>query len=428
MPQLEPEQRALLTLVLSSGLGPILINRSVEALGSPQAVVEASIESLQVIEGIGLQRAQRIRASLDSLADGRRVDQEIELLDQHGVHVIGINEPEYPALLRHIPDPPPLLFVRGSLKKEDGLGLGVVGARRCTSYGREQAQRLSASASEAGLTVISGGARGIDGACHQAALRTNGRTVAVLGSGLARLYPPEHVNLFDEIAGDTPETSRGAVISEFPMTTPPSGENFPKRNRIISGLSLGVLVVEAATRSGALITARLAAEEHHREVMAVPGRIDSPASAGCHKIIREGWAQLVTSGAEILACLGETGAMLQAAVDEEEDAREAADREVVQAAAAPQSSQQQMSFNDPAALRSVAASALVKPPTRANIATLRLTPSQQQLVTHLKQQPSQLDELPEATGLTVDVIQADLTILEVRGVVRRDGNRFTIWR
>jgi DNA processing protein len=236
------------------------------------------------------------------------------------------------------------------------------------------------------LCIISGGARGIDGAAHRSALRVGGRTIAVIGSGLADPYPHDHKELFDQIAEPDPGAGHGAVVSEFPMLTPPNAQNFPRRNRIISGLSLGVLVVEAALRSGALITARLAVEEHHRELMAVPGRVDSQASAGCHKIIREGWATLVTSPADVLDALGEAGQMLKAGMRQEspEDRGEYP----------PQP--KELGLNEP-----------------------------QQKIIEALQGPSSLDQLVAWTGLPVQKVQAELTMLEVRGAVRRQGGLFT---
>lgn len=303
----DPVVEARLRLALTAGLGPVLTRRLVEACGGIVEASEASVATLSSVKGISNRKAEDIRRSMHE-AD---VEGERRLIESQGVTLIGIDEAAYPPLLRHIDDPPPLLYVRGTLERADGLALAMVGARKCTQYGREQADRLAGLLSQAGLTIISGGARGIDSAAHAAAMRSGGRTVAVLGCGLGQCYPPENKELFGQIA-----RGGGAVISELPMRTPPLADNFPARNRIISGLSLGVLVIEASARSGATITARLAAEEHHREVMALPGRVDSPASAGCHRMIREGWATLVTSPADILECLGEAGQTLKAALDE----------------------------------------------------------------------------------------------------------------
>ena len=305
---------ALLTLILARGFGPTLIRRCVDAMGDPQAVVEASSTQLSHVEKIGSKRASSLRLAIDQVLRSDAVEIEKVLIKHYDVTLIARGDEEYPLLLRHIPDPPPLLYVKGAMRKEDAIALDVVGARKCTVYGREQADRLSAMSSQAGLVIISGGAYGIDAVAHRAALRVKGRTIAVLGSGMANPYPKDHIELFGEIAD--PESDHGAVISELPMTTPPMRENFSRRNRIVSGMSLGVLVVEASSRSGALITARLCAEDHNREVLAVPGRVDSRASDGCHRIIREGWATLVTNVADVLDALGDTGQLLKAEMEQ----------------------------------------------------------------------------------------------------------------
>lgn len=370
------DRDALLILTLTPGLGPRLIRRCIESMGSAQAVLNADTTGLTRIEGIGSKRAGDIRSALDRLEDGHALEREKELIAQQGVSLLGIDELGYPRLLRLIADPPPLLYVRGQWHEDDALALAVVGTRRCTAYGREQADRFSAICSQAGLCIVSGGARGIDAAAHRSTLRVRGRTVAVLGSGLAKPYPTEHAELFDTIAA-----GNGAVISEFPMTTPPIAENFPRRNRIVSGLALGVLVIEAPTGSGALITARLAAEDHGREVLAVPGRVDSRVSGGCHKMLREGWATLVTNAADVLDALGDAGQLLK-----------------VNLVGNPQPQDQ-------------------APPV--NAVYDKLTGTQKRLFEALDE-PRTLDQLTAKTGLGVPAIQADLTMLEVRGLVQRD--------
>ena len=371
----------MLVLSLTSGLGPTLINRCIQFLGSPQAVLDAQISQLAAVRGIGHKRAQSIRRSIDALGDGKAVGIEKQMIDAYGATVLTIADARYPRLLKHIPDPPPLLYVRGRLQEDDALALAVVGTRRCTAYGREQADRLSALGAQAGLCIVSGGARGVDAAAHRAALRVGGRTLAVLGSGLAKPYPPEHEPLFNEIAAGGADASRGAVISELPMSAPPLAEHFPRRNRIVSGLSLGVLVIEAPVGSGAMITARLAAEEHGRDVMAVPGRVDSRSSTGCHKMIREGWATLVTSIADCLDALGEAGQLLKVGLSER-----------------PERSSQ----------------------SRGSAASVAgLTDTQRRLFEALDQ-PCTIDQLSSNTGLAVSTIWADITVLEIRGLVVRD--------
>ena len=389
----ESERDALLALSLVEGLGPTLTGRCIETIGSARAALGASTCELAAVAGIGAKRAGKIRGHMDHLEHDGALQREKELIEELGVRVFAAEDEGYPPLLRHIPDAPPLLYVRGALREDDAVALAIVGSRRCTQYGRGQADRLAALAAQAGLCIVSGGAYGIDAAAHRAALRAGGRTIAVLGSGIARPYPEEHADLFDQIAGvsrstmpqdgEEPSGDGGAVISEFPMTFPALAENFPRRNRIISGLALGVLVVEAAARSGALITARLCAEEHGREVLALPGRVDSPASAGCHKMIREGWATLVTGMGDILDALGETGQLLKAGVTAGPDGR-----------AAP-----------------------------VSLFDHHLSASQRRIVEALDE-PLGLDQLAAATELSVQALQADLTMLQIRGIIDRNGAVF----
>ncbi len=241
-------------------------------------------------------KAGKIAASLRAAAG--QVDAELARAAAAGATVICPDDGTYPPLLREIPDPPLVLYVRGTIEPRDLNAVAIVGSRKCSLYGREQAERFSALLAGAGFTVVSGGARGTDTAAHRGAiLHPAGRTIAVLGSGVDVAYPPENAALFEQLA------RRGAVLSEYPMGTPPAAENFPKRNRIVSGMSRGVLVVEADERSGALITARQAADDHNRPVFALPGRVDNPLSSGPHALIRDG-AVLVTKLEDILDDLG----------------------------------------------------------------------------------------------------------------------------
>ena len=228
------------------------------------------------------------------------------------VHLVRRGSCGYPHLLAAIPDPPETLRVRGALPgsaaRWDAACLAIVGSRRPTAYGRRQGDRFARFFAERGFDIVSGGARGIDAVAHRSALAMGGRTTVVLGGGLGRVYPPEHAALFDEIVA-----AGGCVTSEVPDHTPPRPGLFPRRNRIVSGLSLGVLVIEAASRSGALITARLAVEEHGRDVLAIPGRLDDPSSAGCLRMLAEGWAALVRSPEEALEALEGAHSLLSVA-------------------------------------------------------------------------------------------------------------------
>lgn len=255
---------------------------------------EASVALLRQVEGIGPAKAARIHQSLrDAKA---AAESEITLAARLGVSIICPDDETFPVLLRTIHDPPLVLYVKGSFEPRDLNALAIVGSRKCSFYGREQAERFAALLAGSGFTVVSGGARGIDSAAHRGAMsHPHGRTVAVLGSGLDVPYPPENAGLFEQIAAER----RGAVVSEFALGTPPNKENFPRRNRVVSGMSRGVLVVEADEKSGALITARVACDDHDRPVFALPGRVDNPLSAGPHLLIRDG-AALVTKLDDIL--------------------------------------------------------------------------------------------------------------------------------
>jgi len=280
-------------LNLLDEVGPVLGRALLKHFGSAEKIRAASIGRLQDVPGIGPQRARAIADSRD-MTD---MAGEMELVRAHDVQLVGFDDPAYPPLLGKIYDPPLVLYVRGRFEPSDALAVAMVGTRRSSHYGRRQAERLAVGLAAAGATVISGLARGVDAAAHRGALKAGGRTIAVLANGLASVYPPEHTELADEIA------ACGAVVSETSMRRGIDDRGqFPQRNRVISGLSLGTVVVEAPQRSGALVTARLAGEQG-REVFAVPGGIDRMTARGCHQLLRDG-AKLVESVADILEELG----------------------------------------------------------------------------------------------------------------------------
>ncbi len=281
---------ALLGLVLTGDIGSIRLRRLLETFGTPQEVLNASVRELCCVKGISPAIAEGIRS-----LDRRGVERELALSRKAGIRLCAYTDPAYPFLLKEIYDPPPLLFIKGSLTAADTLSVGIVGSRRASLYGLSAAERFAAELAGQGFTVISGLARGIDTAAHRGALKARGRTVAVLGSGLGNIYPAENKKIAEEIA------LAGALVSEFPWGMKPLRQNFPRRNRLISGLSRGVLVVEAARNSGALITADCALEQG-REVFALPGRIDCPTSFGVHELIKQG-ARLVSGSCEIAAGL-----------------------------------------------------------------------------------------------------------------------------
>lgn len=281
---------ACLALNLISGMGPVRLRRLLNVLDTPENVLRAPTDRLQAAEGIGPELARRI-AGWEREVD---LPGEIARMEAAGVHAVTSEDDAYPALLKEIYDPPIVLYVWGELTARDARGVGVVGSRRPSLYGLETAKKFSHHLALAGWTIVSGLARGIDTVSHQGALAApDGRTVAVLGCGLGTIYPPENFDLAERIAD-----GHGAVVTEFPMTMRPDKTTFPMRNRIISGLSRGVLVVEAGENSGALISAHQAIEQG-RTVFAVPGQIDRPEARGSNRLLREG-ARFVTDAGDIL--------------------------------------------------------------------------------------------------------------------------------
>jgi DNA processing protein len=294
-----PNIEKWLQLIRADGVGPVTFGKLLMKFGSIDRALCASFPELTTVEGISEKTARRIIDTRDKFNS----DAELEIAQKNGVWLVHLNDDRYPALLRCIPDPPPVLYVKGTIESNDNLSIAIVGSRRCSAYGREQASRLAHMLALAGFTVVSGMARGIDTAAHHGALSAEGRTIAVQGCGLANVFPPENDKLARIISNS------GAVVSELPMSYEPLSENFPPRNRIIAALSLGTIVIEAAPRSGALITAS-AALEYNRQVMAVPGKIDSPLSRGTHQLIKQG-AQLIESVEDVMEALGYIGTQLK---------------------------------------------------------------------------------------------------------------------
>ena len=281
------QYRHWLALKQVTGVGNVLFKRLLERFSSPGAIFSAPPLELASVEGLS-DTAARAILSFRAFSE---IDREFEKIRKAGCALVCLHDPEYPALLAAIYDPPPLLYVKGTLPPMPH-SMAVVGARQATPYGRKVTQHLCRGLVQQGMVIVSGFARGIDEVAHQSTLAAAGHTLAVLGCGVDRIYPPEHKQLYHDIA------DRGALLSEFDLGTAPEPHHFPQRNRIISGLSLGCVVVEAAERSGALITARHALEQG-REVFAVPGPIFSPSSAGSNRLIQSG-AKLVTDTADIL--------------------------------------------------------------------------------------------------------------------------------
>ena len=364
----EASLRDLIRLTLVPGVGPLTGRALLERFGSATQVLNASTEALREVPGVGPKVASKIakaRSEIDA-------EFELDLCRKANVKVLPRGGANYPAPLDEIPDPPSLLYLRGDYLAGDPLAIAIVGSRRCTPYGMRVAERLGASLARVGITVVSGLARGIDAAAHRGALKAGGRTIAVLANGLSDIYPPEHLDLSREVS------EAGAIISEMPMRQGPLAGLFPQRNRIISGLSLGVVVVEATPRSGSLSTARHAMEQN-REVFAVPGPVDSLPSQGCHRLIRDG-ARLVETVDDILEELGPLV------------------REVRATPTAPG----------------------VRHP-----AELSLSDLERSILNRLDDNPLAVDALISQTGMTASQVMATLSVLEMRRLVRRlPGHQF----
>jgi len=377
------QREAILRLWATPGVGPMLGRRLIDAFGDAERILEASAADLRAVRGIGADKARKIREALGQ--SDERLEAEAAKASRLGVEFITLGEDGYPPLLAQAPDAPLVLSFRGAPSGgEREYPVAIVGSRRCTPYGLEQTERFATRLSEAGLTVVSGGARGVDSAAHRAAARIGARTIVVLGCGLAHCYPPENRDLFDEVVD-----RGGCIVSEIPIDTAPSPENFPARNRIIAAMSLGTLVIEAPKGSGALITARLAGESYGREVMAVPGRIDSPASVGSNELLKDGGAGLVTDPADVIAVLETPARQLFAGVP---SARLGIERES----------------------RDLSAARCERSPLP------ELNDAQRRIVEALEE-PLTLSELCRATSLESSVVQAETTMLEIRRLVQRVG-------
>jgi len=284
--------KSWLHLAHAIGVGPVSISRLINQLGDPDTILKASNGDLSKA-GLSALQIESLRG-----VDEAAIEQDLEWAEAPGRHIMTLDHPLYPALLRQIEDPPAVLYVLGDPEVLGLPGLAMVGSRKPTPQGRQTAEDFAHELAGYGLNINSGLASGIDAAAHRGSLKAGGITIAVAGTGLDRVYPPSNRKLAHEIA------EQGALVSEFPIGTQPKAGHFPRRNRIISGLSLGTLVVEAAIRSGSLITARMASE-HGREVFAIPGSIHNPMARGCHRLIQQG-AKLVESAGDILQELAGT--------------------------------------------------------------------------------------------------------------------------
>jgi DNA processing protein len=350
-----------------AGVRPLRLHALLQSLGSPQAIFASSTTQIMAASGMAATTAERLLAQA-----GDACNTDLAAMERLGVELLTWDDARYPPLLREIADPPCALYLRGTLETRDRTAVAVVGTRYPSAYGRQVAETLSRKLAEAGITIVSGLARGIDTRAHRGALEGGGRTACVLGSALDRIYPAENARLAEEIA------SHGAVLSEYPMGTGPDGWHFPARNRIVSGLSLGTVVVEGEeserTRSGALITADFALEQG-REVFAVPGEIRNPLTTGPHHLIQEG-AKLVTSVDDILSELG------------------------LLAPRAPAT-------------------------TQLALPELNLSAEEARVLDSLGPQPQQIEEVIAECGLTAAQVSASLLMLELKGLAAKmPGNSF----
>lgn len=348
-------------LALVSGVGPRHRQDLLARFETAAAVLAADKDALQQVQGIGPKIAARIVAAHTEID----AEAELALAAEHGIDVLTEAEDAYPRPLRQIHDPPGVLFRRGTMLAQDEMAVAIVGTRHATRYGIVQAEKLASGLARVGFTIVSGLARGVDAAAHRGALAAGGRTVAVLGSGLLNIYPPENEKLADEVA------AAGCLLSEAPPRMMPLSGAFPQRNRIISGLSVGTIIVEAAARSGALITARHAYEQG-REVFAVPGPVDSRLSHGCHALIKDG-AKLVETIDDVLSELGPLAEQI-----ERDDGS-----------------------------------------TIAQPAELLLNELEQQVLQAIESMPTSLDTVAATTGLPIHRVLATVSVLEMRRLIRR---------
>ncbi len=295
MSKLNFEQLTDLFLLLSiEGIGPGKIRNLLAKLRSTKNILASDYQSLMNVEGISTNLAKRIRqASRDRESIEKFTEKELKKLEKLSGRLITIWDQEYPPILKKIYDPPILFYILGEFAESDQYSIAVVGTRQPTNYGKVQAEKISMELAKQGITIISGMARGIDSIAHNAAIKTGGRTIAVVGSGLDVIYPAENRKLFEKI------TETGAVVSEFTLGTKPDAQNFPRRNRIISGLSLGVVVIETGITGGAMQTASLALDQN-REVFALPGNVGVRQSDGTNLLIQKSEAELITSAEDII--------------------------------------------------------------------------------------------------------------------------------
>jgi len=358
---MEPRE-ALVALNLIEHVGPVRVRQLLEHFGDAPSILRASRSQLLQVRGIGEDTAEAI-ANWERAAD---LSAELKRIAEFGCRIVTQADPEYPELLRQIYDPPIVLYVKGELSVKDKNSVAMVGSRMTTHYGVEVARKLAYQLAYLGVTVVSGAARGIDTAAHQGALSGKGRTIAVLGTGINLVTPPENAKLFEQIAAN------GALITQFPFNRPADKQSFPIRNRIVAGMTLGTVVVEANLTSGALITANFAVE-YGRQVFAVPGRIDSPRSKGCHDLIKKG-AKLCEGAEDILS---------------------------------------EFEYLFPASNRPPA------PGANGVLPALELSENEQKVYDHLSNEEISIDEVIRKSGLPSSAVSVALLSLEMKRLIRQ---------
>lgn len=398
---LSDEVKSLIHLSIIPGVGNQTIRCLLAAFATAQRALAATSEELTQVDRLTRNARQRLISGRSQVS----LNRELELIQSHQCHIVTFKDGAFPPLLKQISDPPLLLYIKRQLPPQDTLSIAIVGSRSPTHYGRTTCHQLSQHLAARGVTIVSGFARGIDTSAHRGALEAGGRTIAVMGNGLSHMYPEENRDLADEII-----ESGGALISEFPMTVPPMAANFPIRNRVISGLTYGTLVVEASERSGSLITARLAAEQG-REVFAVPGQIFSKLSQGTHKLINQG-ATLIHSVDDFFDELPQNYVKLAAPGSPSSQSR---DQEPL-----PRST---MSHPRQLTLENLSQSedGLDERPAPS----IELTPDEGVVLSAIDSPTSHIDEIVRASHLPINRVSSILLTLELKGIIEQlPGKQF----
>ena len=401
---LSHETISLIHLNMIQGIGLKTIQVLRDVFGSAARALQATADELNEID----QLTPAMRDLLRRKPIQYPIERELELIQEYGCQVLTLYDAAYPVSLKEIDTPPIVLYIRGELAPEDALSLSLVGSRDAKDYGRKASYRLSYQLAQRGLTIVSGLARGIDTAAHRGALEAGGRTIAVMGSGLSFIYPATNTDLAEKI------TESGALISEFPMETTPKPNNFPRRNRIISGLTLGTVVVEASNRSGALITARLAGEQG-REVFAVPGEIFSELSTGTHRLINNG-AKLVNTVDDLF------NELPRHALSQIQSITSGSPMPAVETEPSPQAQPVEKRTPERASAQppvEVEQPSQIMPPPD-------LTPDERTVFDAIEDPSSHIDTIVRTTQLPIGQVSSVLLMLELKGVVQQlPGKQFT---